>query len=141
MARKKFLRGGTLFYSKLGKRRRKLQKYRKAKGRHNKIRESMKGNPVKVKIGFKKHSEKKALKIISNINNLSSVKKGEQVILAKIGLKNKIEIAKKAKELGIVVLNLNIKKFLKKIENKSKKAKMEKQEVKKTETKESEAKK
>ena len=54
MARKKFLRGKWRTYSKLGKGRKKKQKYRKAKGRHNKIREKMKGNPKKVSIGYKK---------------------------------------------------------------------------------------
>lgn len=134
MARKKFLRGDWMNYSKLGRKRKKKLKYRKAKGRHNKIREKMKGHPRKVSVGYKKSrkGEKKEIKIISNAKELSEIKKGEEIILAKIGKKKKIEIARKAEEQGIKILNLNVKKFLRKIEKEKieKIAKFEKKEDK-----------
>ena len=55
--RKKFLRGKWRTYSKLGKGRKKKQKYRKPKGRDNKIRERKKGNPKKVEVGYKKQKK------------------------------------------------------------------------------------
>ena len=70
MARKKFLRGKWRTYSKLGRRRKNKQKYRKAKGRDNKIRLSKKGNPKKVKIGYKKQKKKTEIRTIYNIKEL-----------------------------------------------------------------------
>ncbi len=46
------------------------------------------------------------------------MKKNQIVIIGHIGKKKKIEIAKKAKEMKIHLQNLNIEKFLKKLENK-----------------------
>ncbi len=128
-------------YSKLGRRRKKKLKYRKAKGRHNKIRENMKGHPRKVSVGYKKSREagKKEMKIIFNIAGLSKIKKGEEIMLSKIGKKKRTEMAKKAMEQGIKILNLNIKKFLKKIE-KEKQEKEKTREKKKTEEKKKETK-
>lgn len=112
-------------YSKLGRGRKKKLKYRKAKGRHNKIRENMKGHPRKVSIGYKKSVKNKAeeIRIISNVKELLGIKKGEKIIIARVGKKKKIGIAKKAKEQGIELLNLNIKRFLRKIEQEEKKKK------------------
>lgn len=105
-------------YSKLGRKRKKKQKYRKARGIHNKIRLKMGGHPRKVEIGYKKakKGKRKEIKIISNINELLKIKNGEKIILAGVGRKKKIEVARKAKELGVKILNLNIEKFLKKTE-------------------------
>jgi len=153
MARKKFLRGKWRTYSKLGRGRKKKQKYRRATGRHNKIRENKKGNPKKVRIGYKKSERNKVseVKIIVNIRGLSELGKGIKIMLGKIGKKKKIEIVKKAKELGVKIQNINIEKFLKKIEKereekikkaeeeKARKAKEKKRE-KKAETKHQEKK-
>lgn len=110
-------------YSKLGRRRKKKLKYRAPKGRHNKIREKMKGHPQKVSIGHKKciKTRAKELPVIFNVKELLVAKTGGSVILAGVGRKNKLEIAKKAEEKGIKIVNLNIKKFLKKIETEKKK--------------------
>ncbi len=131
MARKKFLRGKWRTYSKLGRGRKKKQKYRKPRGRHNKIREKMKGNPRKVSIGYKKPEKKKRVIVIFNIQGLLELNRGEKIILAKIGNKKKLEIVKKAEEKGIEIVNLNIKKFL----NKIKKQIEEKEKKKKEKTK------
>ncbi len=117
MARRKFLRSKWRTYSKLGRGRKKKQKYRRARGIHSKMGKKMKGNPRCVSIGFKKTEKGRiTTRIIQNIKQLLEMKKGDKVILAKVGKKNKIEIAKKAKELGIEIINLNINKFFKKIE-------------------------
>jgi len=129
MVRKKFLRGKWRTYSKLGRGRKSKQKYRKAKGRHNKIREKLKGNPVQVAIGYKKQEkQKKEIKIIHSLKELEGLKKGEQVILSKVGRKSKLKIIEKAKEKGIIILNLNIKKFIKKIEREKKEKQLKKKE-------------
>jgi len=50
MAKKRFLRRLTNRYLKLGKKRKKKQKWRKPKGRHNKMREKERGYPAVVSI-------------------------------------------------------------------------------------------
>lgn len=127
---KKFLRGKWRTYSKLGRGRKKKLKYRRPKGRHNKIREKKKGNPKKVEIGYKKQkSKEEKIKIIRDIKELSEVERGEKIIIGKLGQKKKIEAANKAKEKNIIIVNLNIEKFLKKIER-EKKGKKEQEEKK-----------
>jgi len=128
MARKKFLRSKWRKYSKLGRGRRKKQKYRKAKGRHNKMREKLKGNPVRVSIGYKKSRkgrEKELIIRISHIKGLEKIDKNAKIFIVKIGKKKKIEIVKKAKAIGLKFENLNIGKFLKKIEREQEKKKKE----------------
>ncbi len=146
MVRKKFLRSGWRNYSKLGKGRKKKQVYRKPKGRDNKMREKRRNRPKIVDVGYKKKKIKKAIKKISNLKQLDNVKKGEKIFISSIGNKKKLEIVKKAKQEGIKIINLNIDKFIKKIEGQIKKRKQyrkqrkqekkEKTEEKKTKKKE-----
>lgn len=118
---KEFKRRSWDRFSRLGKNRKNKQTWRRAKGRHNKIREKRKGYPIKVMIGFRKEqNDEKKLITIYNLADMEKIQKGEKVILGKVGQKKKIEIAKKAKEKGIVIENLNIKKTLKKFDNKNK---------------------
>lgn len=129
--KQKFLRTDSHKYSKLGVRRKNKQKYRKAKGRDNKIRLKMKGHLRNVSIGFR--SEKKNRDLIkglkpirvSNIEDLKNIKQGEIVIVSKVGDKKRKEILNYATEHNIK-LNLNIKKSLEKIEDELKKRKQEK---------------
>jgi len=108
----KFLRRTSKKISKLGKRRKNKQVWRKPKGRDNKMREKRRGQPAVVKIGYQKQNPK-SLIIIYNTKDLEKVKKQDLVIVGKIGKKKKIELLKKAKEKGIK-LNLNIEKYLEK---------------------------
>ena len=117
MRKIKFLRRTSSRHSKLGRKRKAKQVWRKPKGRHNKMREKRRGYPAVVKIGYKK-GEHKSLIIINNIKELEKAKEKGIIILGKIGKKKKIEIAKKAKELKIKISNLNVEDFLEK--NKSK---------------------
>jgi len=120
----KFLRRIWSRYSKLGKRRKKKQVWRKPTGRDNKMREKRKGYPAVVSIGYKKNKKLRGFidgadtVLIRNVAELARVKKNKTIIIGNIGKKKKIEIAKKAKEMKIKIHNLNIKKFLKNLEKK-----------------------
>lgn len=116
----KFVRRTWHKYSKLGLRRRKKQVWRRPHGRDNKMREKRGGYPPVVSIGYRnekasrgKINDKNAV-LIKNLNELLKLKAGQIAILAKIGKKKKMEIAKKAKENKIQIYNLNIDKFLEK---------------------------
>lgn len=117
---KKFLRRTWNRYSKLGKKRKKLQKWRRPTGRDNKMRERKKGHAKIVSVGYKKSEKIKKNNqiLVKNIQELEKAKKNQIVIVGHIGKKKKIEIAKKAKEMKIPLQNLNIEKFLKKLEKK-----------------------
>ncbi len=115
----KFVRRTWNKYSKLGLRRKKKQVWRRPHGRDNKMREKRGGYPPVVSIGYRgekafrgKIEEKNAV-MVKNLKDLSKIKKGEIAIIGKIGKKNKLEIAKKAKNENIPIYNLNINKFLK----------------------------
>jgi large subunit ribosomal protein L32e len=123
----KFLRRTSARLSKLGKRRKKKQVWRRPTGRDNKMREQRRGKPAIVAIGYstekkiKGKIEGKNPVLINSLRELTKVDKKNIIILGKIGKKKKIEIAKKANELQLEIANLNIKKFLKKNEKKENK--------------------
>jgi ribosomal protein L32E len=129
--KQKFGREEAKHYSKLGLRRKKKQKYRKGKGLDNKVRLKMKGHLKNVSIGFRseKRTRDKINRLgkvkIESIEDLKKIKEGDIGVLAKMGNKKKIEIAKKAQELKISLVNLNPNKFLSKIEEERRKKKEE----------------
>jgi len=138
----KFLRRVGSRYSKFGKGRKKLLKWRRPTGRDNKMREKRKGYPIVVSVGYKQNAkvrgeikDKKPV-MIMNVKDLEKIKKSEIGIIGKVGKKKKIEIAKVAKEKKIEIHNLNAGKFLKKIEKQKKDKVRVKPEVKKTGKKE-----
>jgi large subunit ribosomal protein L32e len=117
-------------------------KWRRQKGRDSKIRQKMKGYPKSPDIGY--GSPKKTRHLVQglepitifNAKELDSIKLGPNQIIrvAHTSLKNKIEIAKKAKEKSLKVLNMNLKKILKKEKIKIKtevKKEIKKDEIKK----------
>ncbi|MBI2046785.1 50S ribosomal protein L32e [Candidatus Pacearchaeota archaeon] len=122
---KKFLRRWWNKKSRLGKGRKNKQKWRRPKGRHNKMRENRKGYAKVVNIGYRKKTKERVditkTAHIKNIKELLKLKKGDKAIIGKIGKKKKIEIAKKAAELNIKIINLNVQKFLKRAEKSGKK--------------------
>ena len=67
------------------------------------MRERRKGYPQRPEMGMKNY--RKETMVIGNVKDLSRVKKGEEIILAKVGrkLRNILEI--KVKEIGAKVLN------------------------------------
>lgn len=109
---KKFVRRDTKRYSKLGKNRKKIQRWRSVTGRDNKIRLNKAGYPTKVKVGFKS-SKKESGKIsgltpilVRNTKDLETLDKKSAVIIAKVGAKKKLDIIKKAIEMKLKILNL-----------------------------------
>jgi large subunit ribosomal protein L32e len=109
----KFLRRTWNKYSKLGRKRKKKQVWRKPTGRDNKMREKQKGKPPIVSIGYGSANKKRVF-VVQNFSDLLNIPKEKIIVLGKIGKKKKIEICKKAKEKGIEFSNVNIKKYLKK---------------------------
>jgi large subunit ribosomal protein L32e len=121
-----FLRRGWFRYSKLGRKRKNKQVWRRPSGRDNKMREKRRGYPVVVSIGYgsKKQEKglidgKKPVKIMT-IKDLEKIKKNEIGLLGKIGNKKRLEIAKLSEEKGIKIVNLNTKKVLRKESRKKK---------------------
>src|SRR3989338_7186959 len=100
-------------------------KWRKPKGVHSKIRHHFKGWRKSPSPGYKSpldvkgvHSSGLKMIHIFSSNDLSNVKKDtEGIIISKnAGMKNRLQILKKAKELKISVLNFNADEHIKKIE-------------------------
>jgi len=126
--------------SKLGKGRKNKQKWKKPTGRDNKMREKKKGHRAVVSVGYRADKvsrgmvEQKVPVVIFSVKDLKSLRENEVPVLARVGQKKKIEIAKEAQKSDIKVHNLNVKKFLKEVEMKTKRSKSKKEE-KKTEKK------
>ena len=121
-------------------------KWRKPKGIHSKIRHHFKGrrkmpspgykSPKKVK-GF--HSSGLIMVRVFSAADVKNIKKeNEGIIIPKnIGMKKRLEILKKSKELGVKTLNLNLDENIKRIEEFiNSKKKKEVKEMKKEEVKE-----
>lgn len=129
------------------KRKKLAKKWRQPKGMHSKLRQKFKGHLKHPSPGYRppkktRGLDKSGLKpiIVSNGDELNYVSKDCGVIISRrVGLKKKIEILKKAKEKGIVVLNIkNIDEFLKSIgeSRKSKKEKAKQREEEKRKSRE-----
>lgn len=121
----KFLRRDAARYSKFGNGRGKKAKWRKPTGRDNKMREKKKGYQAVVSIGYGKKEPEKTITVMNPVELLKA-KKEDTIILGSVGQKKKIEIAKKAKELGLAIKNLNVESFLKKINKKEKENELKK---------------
>ena len=131
--KKKFLSRKWYVFSKLGKRRKKKQVWRRAKGRHAKIREKRKGYATSPSVGFRTpKSERgriggKIPVIINNINEIEVIKNDNiAVISSRVGALKKAEIAQKAVELNIKFLNFDPAKYLAEFKKRGKKESEEK---------------
>lgn len=120
----KFLRRDVDRYSKFGNGRGKKAKWRKPKGRDNKMREKKKGYTAMVSIGYSTDKKERA-KInskdpvtIRNVQDLEKLTKNQIGVVQRVGKKTKLEIAKKAKELKVELKNLNADSYIKKNEKK-----------------------
>jgi large subunit ribosomal protein L32e len=141
MRAKTFLRRNTREYSKLGVRRKKLQKWRSPKGRDNKMRLREKGRPRTVEIGYKQDLrtrgkiDDKEVFFIQNMEELKGVHKGSVVMLGRFGSKTKLGMAKIVKDKELKVVNFSFGKFekthAKKTEHRKKKKEAKKADTKK----------
>ena len=109
--KKKFTRRGTRRHSKLGRGRKNKQKWRKPKGRDNKMRENKKSRPPVVSVGYRKPKEergkingKKPVRV-ENLKDARNVGKGDLVIIASVGKKKRLEIEKIIGDKGADILN------------------------------------
>ena len=118
--------------------------WRKPKGIHSKLRLQKKGHGKLVRIG---HGVKKDLKNLINgkkaihITNLKDLKNVKEAIIisSKIGLKKKLEIINKAKELKLEIINIkDIDKFLEEVKKNREENKIKKEERKKKQKKKEE---
>lgn len=120
-------------------------KWRKPKGIHSKIRHHFKGRRKMPSPGYKsprkiKNLHASGLKTIAifSVDDLKKIKReSEGIIISKnVGMKKRLEIFKKAKEINISILNLNVDEQIKKIEGLiSSKKKSEVKEIMKEEAK------
>lgn len=114
----KFLRKDVFEMPRLGKGRKKKQKWRKPKGRHNKLRAKKRDVGSLPGVGYRAPREIRCRisglmpVLIRNEKDIARLKEGEIAVLASLGLKKKIQIAKKASELNLKILNLDAGKFL-----------------------------
>jgi ribosomal protein L32E len=106
-----FVRRGWHKLIRLGSTVKKKRKWRAAKGRQNKIRLERRGQQAKPKIGWGNESGIKG-KIggmdyvrVENVKELSSVKKGQAIIIGSVGLRKRSEIISAANEKNIKILN------------------------------------
>jgi large subunit ribosomal protein L32e len=109
----KFLRRGTVKLLKLGKRKKKKQKWRRARGRHNKIRKELKSHRKKPSVGYsaqrKTRGYIKNLKplLIKNIKDIEKATNKNIIIISKrIGKKKRAEILRKIEEKKLQVNNI-----------------------------------
>ena len=146
MVTKTFQRTKYFAYVKLGSRQKSLRRYKRPTGRHNKSRQKWKSRPPMVEIGYKnKVSEsgminEKTPILVNNVNELKMLNpKTNIAIIAKVGKKNRMQIAKEAMAKKIEIYNLNTVKFLKECAR-DEKIKMKKKHEHKTEEKKTEVK-
>jgi len=116
MTKLKFIRADTFRYSRLGKNRSKLLKWRKPRGKHNKLRLKRAGHPVQPGIGF---GTPKVMRgkiaglmpyLVRSPQEISKLNKNNIIIIARVGARKKLDIIKKAQESGIKIANLGGKK-------------------------------
>ncbi|MBS3074174.1 50S ribosomal protein L32e [Candidatus Pacearchaeota archaeon] len=92
-------------FHKLGKKVKAKRKWRRARGRHNKIRESKRGHPLKPKIGYKV-SEYSRPVTIENIRQLLMLRKEEHAVIAgNVGERKRKEIMERAKSMQLNISN------------------------------------
>ena len=121
----KFLRKDWHKISGLGLRRKSKQVWRKPKGRHNKLREKHKSKGLWPSIGYRRESSSRGLvrnlkpARVSNVPELEKLNKSNIAVVSSVGMKKKIEIIKKAMQMGIKT-NINEKKFLERAEKNKK---------------------
>ena len=107
----RFIRQDTSRLLRLGKLRRKLRKWRRPRGKHNKVRLKRAGYPVQPGIGYRSpsivHGRVSGLlpALVHNVSQLEKLGKENIAVIARVGAKKKLDILKKAQELGVKIAN------------------------------------
>jgi len=116
----RFIRKDSYKRSRLGKRRKKKVKWRRPRGKHSQVRTKRKGYIIQPSIGWGSPKKvrgffrEKTVRTIHTLKEMEKISSGENIFLAHIGKKLKIEFLKKAQEKGIKILNLKADKYFKK---------------------------
>lgn len=119
MTRYNFVRRNTTKYLRLGKKRKRTQKWQRPRGRDNKMRLGFKGYPKTVSIGYAKDKkirgkiENKTPITVRNVKDLMKIKDNNIALIGRVGKRKKLEIIRVAKEKNIKVSNVNAEKLLK----------------------------
>src|SRR3989338_2062712 len=123
-------------------------KWRKPMGMHSKLRRMLRGHPARVEPGWGSPAKAKGLSkeglrkvVVHNIAELGKLdsKKEGAVISSNVGTRNRVEMVRKAQELGIMLLNIKAEKYLAAFESRQKeKAEKKSKESKEKETKQKE---
>jgi len=150
----RFIRKDSTKISKLGRKRKKKQFWRRPRGEHSKVRMKERGYLKQPSIGYSSPRLAKGLvkeKIPVTVYNIEGLKKISQdkiAILGNVGRKKKIALAEYALSKNIELVNINAKNFIEKIneekrkkEEEKRKAKIKEEEKKKQEQKKTEEKK
>lgn len=110
----KFIRQDSTRYSKIGKNRKKLQKWRNPRGRHSKMRLKRKSYPVSPSVGYKSSkiergmlNNKSPILAINLKDILNATSENIIIISSKVGAKKKLEMLKLISEKKLEVFNLN----------------------------------
>lgn len=110
MRPKKFLRQDTMRHSRLGKNRKKLQKWRKPRGPHSKMRKHRMSYPAVPGIGYKTpKSDSGKIKgrvpyTVSNMESLKKVPKDAIIIIARrTGARKRAELLAYARQHNLMV--------------------------------------
>lgn len=106
-----FLRPGWYRMIRVGKKMKRKQVWKRAKGGDSKIRLRERGYAARPTIGW--GSDKKIrdkingsdFVIVKNIKELMAVEKGKDILIASVGKKKREEIRAKAKEMKLKILN------------------------------------
>ena len=113
LKKRPFLRADTFRHLRLGKKRRKLQKWRRPRGHHNKLRLKRFSHPVQPGVGFgSPKSEAGKIKglLPVRVHNLAEIEKLSPkrhiAILARVGARKKLTLLKRAQELQIKISNV-----------------------------------
>jgi large subunit ribosomal protein L32e len=112
MPNRTFIRRDLKRFSKLGKNRKKLQRWKRPKGRDNKMRLKRKSYPATVSIGYSSSRKEfgrvngKIPVLVHNIKDLEKIGSDNVAILARVGAKKKLEIIKFAEDKKIKIANV-----------------------------------
>lgn len=112
--------------------------WRKPKGIQSKMRLRRPGYRRSVEVGYGAPAEVRGLSreglvpvAVNNLSELSKIERGQAAVISRrVGQRKKVEIANKAKDLGIKILNIkDVEAYIKSVSEKLKKKKEEKEKA------------